>query len=55
MNQHQAADQLSDCAILRTVGNSGVVRAGCRQTEEVTIVCNQYPTISGSPLQVLFV
>ena len=55
MNQHQAADQLSDCAILRSVGDSGVVHAGCCQTEEVTILCNQYPTITSSPLQVLFV
>ena len=55
MNQHQAADQLSDCAILRSVGDSRVVRAGCCQTEEVTIVRNQYPTITGSSLQVLFV
>ena len=55
MNQHQAADQLSDCAILSNVGDSGVVHAGCGQTEEVTILRNQYPTITGSPLQVLFV
>ena len=49
------ADRLSDCAILRSVGDSGVAHSGCCQSEEVTILRNQHPTVTSSPLQVLLV
>ena len=55
MNQHQAADQLSDRAILRSVSDPGVAHSGCCQSEEVTILRNQHSTVTSSPLQVLIV
>ena len=55
MNQHQSADQLSDRAILRSVGDPGVGHSGCCQSEKVTISRNQHATVTSSSVQVLLV
>ena len=55
MNQQQAADQLSDCAILRSIGDPRVVNSVRCQPEEVTILRNQDPTVTSSFLQVILV